>query len=880
MLDFEDFTIDEARTAVVSIDRDEKKLEIAVKNTQGIVDFFSNTPVLSQLLKLDSSAVNFLPAGVIAQEIASEVGTGLTNIFSSQDVITYNLDGWSGRYGKPLEFMLALHLSTMAPDLAYTVATDDKFDTTVHIKFLKAKLNIETTIDGKTLRDIDTSRGVFKEDGNQDCPYAKKPDGGFYTKNEVYEALKKANDKEFWTYIPYISWVEKHWFRDVYFDVDLKDITLYTEKTEGEKSPDSIEIVQKELMEDGELWDKYASLDEDGYSEELETETITDGVHVYRIVENDDYSKYSDFSDWYNSVIGDDSILKGMANVNVSINGAKIVQVADAKRGATNAAIKELFVGEDGKRGTDDDPTYYIYDGSSWTADAIEEAALAEDDSLKRRISLNKDSLAAFSILEGTHTLDADYIYKDFKELLVELKYFKQDEMIGLNLKVLKWLLPDYKDEESGYQSWPDMEVDKDTIEFGTLITSKANYDNKEKADEANENNDNSSNSNDDSTSSNNDSDGGKKKNTGFEEGIKVVSPVSGTVEATDGGIKIKIEGKNKKFEEYSEEERYKFRLENYKSYVKSTDKYNNICDGYDLYITGFNASVTSGKVEAGDEIGTTTSDNIKISMKNDAQEMIENIEDYFIRPGEEVEPKEKLEDEEVSDLTQYTDNNPSGGNSNNGSGDNTGGNGGSNTSSSGETNYTGATNITRNNNPITSHSYRHYSSGVMSAGEIQEVLNRLDQYLPIIEEMAKKYGVDPSWIMAIICEESRANANADSGANCYGLMQYWTGNRTPPYTAQELFDPRTNIELGTQLLKTHMNASNGSVYHALGRYIGEGNWANSIVANGFERGHICNREEAIRVANNLISSISSNNGFVQAMDEWHDIIVQYYNFN
>lgn len=49
------------------------------------------------------------------------------------DIYVYNLDGWTGRYGKPLEFSLTLHLATMAPDFAKEVALSEDFDTKVEI---------------------------------------------------------------------------------------------------------------------------------------------------------------------------------------------------------------------------------------------------------------------------------------------------------------------------------------------------------------------------------------------------------------------------------------------------------------------------------------------------------------------------------------------------------------------------------------------------------------------------------------------------------------------------------------------------------------------------------------------------------------------------
>lgn len=55
----------------------------------------------------------------------------------NEEIYQYNLDGWMGRYGKPIEFLLALHTGTMAPDFALQVAVDDEFDTKVYVRFKK-----------------------------------------------------------------------------------------------------------------------------------------------------------------------------------------------------------------------------------------------------------------------------------------------------------------------------------------------------------------------------------------------------------------------------------------------------------------------------------------------------------------------------------------------------------------------------------------------------------------------------------------------------------------------------------------------------------------------------------------------------------------------
>lgn len=56
---------------------------------------------------------------------------------------TYNMEGWTARYGKPLELSLTLHLATMAPDLVYRFDMDKEESTEIHIKTIKSDVNIK-----------------------------------------------------------------------------------------------------------------------------------------------------------------------------------------------------------------------------------------------------------------------------------------------------------------------------------------------------------------------------------------------------------------------------------------------------------------------------------------------------------------------------------------------------------------------------------------------------------------------------------------------------------------------------------------------------------------------------------------------------------------
>jgi soluble lytic murein transglycosylase-like protein len=82
-------------------------------------------------------------------------------------------------------------------------------------------------------------------------------------------------------------------------------------------------------------------------------------------------------------------------------------------------------------------------------------------------------------------------------------------------------------------------------------------------------------------------------------------------------------------------------------------------------------------------------------------------------------------------------------------------------------------------------------------------------QYEPIIDEMAKKYKLDPNLIAIIITMESGGYAKAQSEAGAQGLMQITPPTAKDiaakflkqPRTQYDLFDSKTNIEFGTAYL-------------------------------------------------------------------------------
>lgn len=159
-----------------------------------------------------------------------------------------------------------------------------------------------------------------------------------------------------------------------------------------------------------------------------------------------------------------------------------ITQVEEGQRTATNSKIRNMFLNN----------IYFRYDGSPETADVIAELRkkisgsdlkfghLTDSDLSKLtdeekqytgKVELTQNSLSAFSMLENTHTLDADFIYKDFKELVVELGYFTKEELSDETPRIFAWLIP-----EIGSGGYPIASLDKKENEYGTQAHSKEDY--------------------------------------------------------------------------------------------------------------------------------------------------------------------------------------------------------------------------------------------------------------------------------------------------------------------------------------------------------------------------------------------------------------------
>lgn len=145
----------------------------------------------------------------------------------------YNLEGWVGRYGKPVEFLLALHLGTMAPKFADAIATKPEFDAKVNIRLFKSVEVVRLKYNGMTLDEtkeyINERIAAWWNYYQQYNAAAKKTvytyqdainkgqevAGVTFKELEEAKTYQEAQTKE--KYTPYIVNVENHWYKDLTF---------------------------------------------------------------------------------------------------------------------------------------------------------------------------------------------------------------------------------------------------------------------------------------------------------------------------------------------------------------------------------------------------------------------------------------------------------------------------------------------------------------------------------------------------------------------------------------------------------------------------------------------------------------------------------------
>ena len=446
----------------------------------------------------------------------------------------YDTDGWVGRYGMPLEFCLALHVGTRAPDLVMEMIrgtearkkNEDKplltpaenvddveyFKPILHIGLVKQERFREGRIGKENFGDFENSiitGGLRKDEVYKDVR-EKVPDAKKEEIDSVIKEITRRIDES--KYQPILLRTYSHWFRNVYFYMDPKNEDSEEDDDLRSRNTDAEYVVQDKdyYLTTGESWSKYDISNKDGKEIRTpKTQKVEDKWQAYKINAITSQGPVDLPFEGKDKQIYD--ALKEVAKVEINATKDEFInveQVEEGRRGPTNARVKNLFA----------EQTWYKYDGGKEKADKNnkerEKVPLSKHTDLKSLVGNEDDLLAGMEILEGTNTLDAQYILKDLKEFYVELGYFKKEDLRDPVRKVLQWPIPEY----STPKFWPRGNLCKDPDSYGAVIPSKSSVDayanTKEALSKKLEE---------------------KKKNNegngeGFEPGKKVVSPVTGRI--------------------------------------------------------------------------------------------------------------------------------------------------------------------------------------------------------------------------------------------------------------------------------------------------------------------------------------------------------------
>lgn len=109
-------------------------------------------------------------------------------------------------------------------------------------------------------------------------------------------------------------------------------------------------------------------------------------------------------------------------------------------------------------------------------------------------------------------------------------------------------------------------------------------------------------------------------------------------------------------------------------------------------------------------------------------------------------------------------------------------------------------------------------------------------RWAPQIQEVARKYGIDPDFIAAVVAAESNGDPFAESRVGAIGLMGVMPtgpGLEWRP-SSDELKDPITNLRWGGAILAEIILQSGGDLFAALTAYSGGWEYAESRVPRAY----------------------------------------------
>lgn len=317
--------------------------------------------------------------------------------------------------------------------------------------------------------------------------------------------------------------------------------------------------------------------------------------------------------------------------VSCSVPGVSIRYVGETERARDNQKVKWYVLNFDASK-----PMEYLsttrkkdvsYDEAKERVYDINKVWDAVGVTVKRKpLSFdNKDAegnvmtTTAFSILQNSKSEDAEVIYRDLKELLIDLGYFSKAEFDALERDVLTWFIPDYKP-----RTWPQNTLD-DSMYHGCML-----YPFAEEPDDSNAAS--GSGTNGGSTSNTNTSTGTTNvegRSDGFVDGLSVIAPGDCIItEKTNDTIKLKFD---------ATEQPEISAVDGYEMIIKGVKPKDNtvVVDEHDVESNLSIASAIENKtvIPSGTVIAETGTTKIQVVMKTSRGALINNVNDYM-SPG------------------------------------------------------------------------------------------------------------------------------------------------------------------------------------------------------------------------------------------------------
>ncbi len=292
------------------------------------------------------------------------------------------------------------------------------------------------------------------------------------------------------TFKPYINKVTHHWYKDVYFNPDKEDYANGKIPTDWDSAYDFTKEIQDNtgeynpegLADTGDI----RKLKESGtimYTLNGTGDNSTDVTQIKQpfILKTEPW--HNKVKNWLTS--GYFFIYDGTIETAEEIEAARKVL-----KNKYDPADPLLISSEYEYKGSNDEWRNKLTDELLVDSENNEKPEVAEIDKEAKRLNdilasteykngkkykvrlqkinfAKKSSLAAFSILEGVHTKDGEYVYRDLKEFMIELGYFTEADFELIESGVLDWIIPEYVPDE-----WPDKKYEKKNDEYGTFIRS------------------------------------------------------------------------------------------------------------------------------------------------------------------------------------------------------------------------------------------------------------------------------------------------------------------------------------------------------------------------------------------------------------------------